>query len=107
MPSLNFLFAYLRNLRARRLSQALSQHGRVITIAIRDSHTVDDEPHHPSPEQRFIHHVLGTWTDPQSGRMYTFERQFRSSQEFHLRTGDFAKVLLDPHNYHRYLVQIS
>jgi len=35
-----------------------------------------------------------------------FARQFRSALAVHFRRGDFAKVLIDPHNYRRYLVQV-
>jgi hypothetical protein len=103
---MNTLLAFLMNLRSRHLATFLSQHGRLITIAIRESQTIDDAPQHPSPEQRYKHSITATWTDPQSRKTYVFARQFRSSQAVHFKVGDITKVLIDPRDYRRYLMYV-
>ncbi len=102
----NPLVAFWMNLRQRRLSQYLARHGRMLTVSISESETVDDEPQHPTPDQRYIHAILAVWTDPKSGKAYEFRTSFRSLRATAFRTGDLAKVLIDPNNFRRYQVQV-
>jgi len=99
------LFTHLKTRRDRFLADYLAKHGKVITVIVQESQTLDDGAHTPLPAQRYIHSISAAWTDPQSGKAYMFHHQFRSLREFHCRIGDMVQVRLDPHNYHRYLMQ--
>jgi hypothetical protein len=100
------LLTYLKEYRNRSLAAALARHGKSLTLVVRESQTVDDVARHPSPDQRYLHAIMASWTDPLSGKTYEFRRQFRSWREAHFKTGDLVKVLVDPQNFRHYVIQI-
>jgi hypothetical protein len=99
------VFTYLKSRRERLLAAYLAHNGKVITVIVQASQTQDDTTHASPPEQRYIHLITAAWTDPHSGRAYVFQQEFRSWRAIHCRVGDMVQVLLDPHNYHHYLMQ--
>jgi hypothetical protein len=103
---MQFLFAYLLNLRNRRLAAFLAHHGRTITLLIRDSQTREDTLAEPSSERRYLHAISATWTDPSNGKAYVFQRQVQSKKEDDFKIGNMVRVLVDPNNFRRYVMQV-
>ncbi len=100
------ILAFLATWRGRRLNNFLQSHGRSITVQVRGTLTIDDAPHHPPDDKRYIHYITANWTDPANGKAYEFHQQFRSWREVHFRMGDLVSVLIDPRDGRRYQVQV-
>jgi hypothetical protein len=100
-------FAYLVDRYQRYQAAFLRKRGRAITTIVQQSQTVDDINHHVVAEQRYIHFISATWTDPRTGKAHVFQRQFRSWREVHFKIGDMVRVRIAPHNYRHYLIEVG
>jgi hypothetical protein len=101
------LFAGLHALRERQRAAFLAQHGRAITIIVKDSQTQAERAHSGAADDSYDHFIAATWTDPATGKTHAFHHQFRSRLANHFKIGDMVHVLLDPHNFRRYIMQVE